>query len=144
MRCLTLQVCFFSSLWLTAYISEMPGSERTAGSVSIARLMEPEGLSEEELFAPRPEELPIIRNGTVTLIPVEEKQRVLDLLQEVLRFRIELGCLISLLRGDAYLRTRKALGEDFCYVSTQPTEHLANVCLSCYKNLPTSWQHVMV
>ena len=28
--------------------------------------------------------------------------------------------------ADAHLRTRKALGEDFC-VSTQPTEHLANV-----------------
>ena len=105
----------------------MPGSERTAGSVSIARLMATEGLSEDELFAPRSEELPRIRNGTVTLIPVEDKQRVLDLLQEVLRFRIELGCLISLLRGDAYLRTRKALGEDFCYVSTQPTERLSNV-----------------
>ena len=105
----------------------MPGSERTAGSISIARLMEPEGLSEEELFAPRPEELPRIRNGTVTLIPLEDKQRVLDLLQEVLRFRIDLGYLTSHLRGDAYLRTRRAWGEDFCYVSTQPTEHLSNV-----------------
>ena len=80
-------------------------------------------------FAPRSEELPRIQNGTVTLIPVEDKQRVLDLLQEVLRFRIDLnlGYLISHLRGEAYLRTRKALGEDFCYVSTQPTEHLSNV-----------------
>ena len=68
----------------------MPGSERTAGSISIARLVEPEGLTEDELFAPRSEELPRIRNGTVTLIPVEDKQRVLDLLQEVLRFRIDL------------------------------------------------------
>ena len=59
----------------------MPGSERTASSISIARLMESQGLSEDELFAPRPEELPRIRNGTVTLLPVEEKQRVLDLLQ---------------------------------------------------------------
>ena len=105
----------------------MPGSERTAGSISIARLMESAGLSEEELFAPRSEEIPRIQNGTVTLLPVEDKQRVLDLLQEVLRFRIDLGYLISHLRGDAYLRTRKALGEDFCYVSTQPTEHLSNV-----------------
>ena len=105
----------------------MPGSERTAGSISIARLMESAGLSEEELFAPCSEEIPMIQNGTVTLLPVEDKQRVLDLLQEVLRFRIDLGYLISHLRGDAYLRTRKALGEDFCYVSTQPTEHLSNV-----------------
>ena len=77
----------------------MPGSERTASSISIARLMESQGLSEEELFAPRPEELPRIRNGAVTLLPVEEKQRVL-VLQEVLRFRIEVGYLVSLLRGD--------------------------------------------
>ena len=105
----------------------MPGSERTAGTISIARLMESAALSEEELFMPRPEEIPRIGNGTVTLIPVEDKQRVLDLLQEVLRFRIDLGYLVSHLRGDAYLRTRKALGEDFCYVSTQPTEHLSNV-----------------
>ena len=66
----------------------MPGSERTAGTVSIARL---KGLTENELFAPRSEEVPMIRNGTVNLIPVEEKQRVLDLLQEVLRFRIDLS-----------------------------------------------------
>ncbi len=105
----------------------MPGSERTAGTVSIARLMEPEGLTEDELFAPRSEEVPMIRNGTVNLIPFEEKQRVLDLLQEVLRFRIDLSYLVSLLRGEAYLRTKKALGEDFCYVLAQPTEQLAYV-----------------
>ena len=82
--------------------------------------MESQGLSEDELFAPRPEELPRIRNGTVTLLPDEDKQRVLDLLQEVIRFRIEVGYLVSLLRGDAYLRTKRALGEDFIYVSTTP------------------------
>ena len=87
--------------------------------------MESQGLSEDELFAPRPEELPRIRNGTVTLLPVEDKQRVLDLLQEVLRFRIEVGYLVSLLRGDAYVRMKRALGEDFIYVSTQPTEHMS-------------------
>ena len=103
----------------------MPGPERTASSISIARLMESQGLSEDELFARRPEELPRIRNGTVTLLPVEDKQRVLDLLQEVLRFRIEVGYLVSLLRGDAYVRMKRALGEDFMYVSTQPTEHMS-------------------
>ena len=66
---------------------------RTAGTISIARLMESAALSEEELFMSRPEEIPRIGNGTVTLIPVEDKQRVLDLLQEVLRFRMDLGYL---------------------------------------------------
>ena len=105
----------------------MPGSERTASSIAIAQFMESQSLSEDELFAPRPEELARIRNGTVTLLPVQDKQRVLDLLQEVIRFRIEVGYLVSHLRGDAYLRTKRALGEDFIYVSTQPTEHMSNV-----------------
>ena len=105
----------------------MPGSERTASALSIARLMESQALSEEDLFAPRPEEIPRIQNGTVTLLPVEDKQRVLDLLQEVIRFRIEVGNLVSMLRGDAYVRTKRAVGEDFIYVSTQPTEHMSNV-----------------
>ena len=102
----------------------MPGSERTASALSIARLMESQALSEEDLFAPRPEEIPRIQNGTVTLLPVEDKQRVLDLLQEVIRFRIEVGNLVSMLRGDAFVRTNRAVGEDFMYVSTQPTEHM--------------------
>ena len=104
----------------------MPGSERTASSITIARLMESQGLSEDELFAARPEELTRIRNGTVTLLPVEDKQRVLDLLQEVIRFRIEVGNLVSHLRGDSFVRMKRAMGEDFIYVSTQPTEHMSN------------------
>ena len=103
----------------------MPGSERTASSISIARLMESQGLSEDELFAPRPEEIPRIRNGNVTLLPVEDKQRVLDLSQEVLRFRIDVGHIVSCIRGDSFVRMKRALGEDFIYVSTQPTEHMS-------------------
>ena len=105
----------------------MPGSERTASSISIARLMESQGLSEDELLAPRPEEIPRIRNGNVTLLPVEDKQRVLDLLQEVLRFRIDVGYIVSTLGGDSYVRMKRALGlgEDFIYFSTQPTEHMS-------------------
>ena len=105
----------------------MPGSERTASALSIARLMESQALSEEDLFAPPPEEIPRIQNGTVTLLPVEGKQRVLDLLQEVIRFRIEVGNLVSMLRGDAFVRSKRSVGEDFIYVSTQPTEHMSNV-----------------
>ena len=69
----------------------MPGPEKTASTPVIAYLMESHALSEEDLFAPRQEEIPRIQNGSVTLIPVEDKQRVLDLMQEVIRLRIEVG-----------------------------------------------------
>ena len=82
----------------------MPGSERTASNTFIARLMENQALSEEDLFAPRQEEIPRIQNGTVTLIPVEDKQCVLDPMQEVIRLRIEVGNLVSTLRGDSFIR----------------------------------------
>ena len=59
------------------------------------------------------------------LIPAIEKERVLDLLQETLRFRIELGSLVSGIRGDPYVRSMSARGEDFLYVSVQPVQHLS-------------------
>ena len=62
-------------------------------------------LTEEQLFAYREDELPHIQAGTVMLIPEVEKERVLDLLQETLRLRIELGSLVSMVRGDPYLRS---------------------------------------
>ena len=105
----------------------MPGSEKTASALTIARLMESQALSEEDLFAPRPEEIPRIQNQSVTLLPFEDKQRVLDLLQEVIRLRIEVGNLVSTLRGDSFVRSKRSVGEDFIYVSTQPTEHMSNV-----------------
>ena len=58
----------FSSLWLTAETLEMPGPEKTASTPVIAHLMESHALSEEDLFAPRQEEIPRIQNGSVTLI----------------------------------------------------------------------------
>ena len=102
----------------------MPGSERTASNTFIARLMESQALSEEDLFAPRQEEVPRIQNGTVTLIPVEDKQRVLDLMQEVIRLRIEVGNLVSTLIS--FVRCKRSVGEDFLYISSQPTEHMFN------------------
>ena len=73
----------------------------------------------------REDELPHIQAGTVMLIPAVEKERVLDLLQETLRFRIELGSLVSGIRGDPYVRSMSARGEDFLYVSVQPVQHLS-------------------
>ena len=47
---------------------QMPGPEKTASTSVIAHLMESNALSEEDLFAPRLEEIPRIQNGSVTLI----------------------------------------------------------------------------
>ena len=104
----------------------MPGPEKTASTPVIAHLMESHALSEEDLFAPRQEEIPRIQNGSVTLIPVEDKQRVLDLMQEVIRLRIEVGNLVTTIRGESFVRCKRSVGEDFLYVSTQPTEHMSN------------------
>ena len=121
----------------------MPGPEKTASTSVIAHLMESHAVSEEDLFAPRQEEIPRIQNGSVTLIPVEEeipriqngsvtlipvedKQRVLDLMQEVIRLRIEVGNLVTTIRGESFVRCKRSVGEDFLYVSSQP--NLLNTC----------------
>ena len=104
----------------------MPGPEKTASTPVIAHLMESHALSEEDLFAPRQEEILRIQNGSVTLIPVEDKQRVLDLMQEVIRLRIEVGNLVTTIRGESFVRCKRSVGEDFLYVSSQPTEHMSN------------------
>ena len=104
---------------------EMPGSKRVLTDSFIARRMHDNDLTEDQLFGYREDELPHIQAGTVMLIPGVEKERVLDLLQETLRFRIELGSLVSGIRGDPYLRSMSARGEDFLYVSVQPVQHLS-------------------
>ena len=104
----------------------MPGPEKTASTSVIAHLMESHALSEEDLFAPRQEEIPRVQSGSVTLIPVEDKQRVLDLMQEVIRLRIEVGNLVTATRGESFVRCKRSVGEDFLYVSSQPTEHMSN------------------
>ena len=104
----------------------MPGPEKTASTAVIAHLMETNALSEADLFALRQEEIPRIQDGSVTLIPVEDKERVLDLLQEVIRLRIEVGNLVTTMRGESFVRCKRSVGEDFLYVSSQPTEHMSN------------------
>ena len=103
----------------------MPGSKRVLTDSFIARRMHDNDLTEDQLFGYREDELPHIQAGTVMLIPEVEKERVLDLLQETLRFRIELGSLVSGIRGDPYLRSMSARGDDFFYVSVQPVQHLS-------------------
>ena len=101
----------------------MPGSKRVLTDSFIERRMHDNDLTEDQLFGYREDELPHIQAGTVMLIPEVEKERVLDLLQE--RFRIELGSLVSGIRGDPYLRSMSARGDDFLYVSVQPVQHLS-------------------
>ena len=104
---------------------EMPGSERVLTDSFLARRMHDNDLTEDQLFGYREDELPHIQAGTVMLIPEVEKERVLDLLQETLRLRIELGALVSGVRGDPYVRSMSARGDDFLYVSVQPVQHLS-------------------
>ena len=92
---------------------EMPGSKRVLTDSFIARGMHDNDLPEDQLFGYREDELPHIQAGTVMMIPEIEKERVLDMLQETLRFRIDLGALLSQVRGDAYLRSMSARGDDF-------------------------------
>ena len=73
----------------------MPGAKRPV-EYFLQREMTETGLTENDLFEYRENEYPHIRGGTVSLIPREDTERVLDLLQECLRLRIELGALVSL------------------------------------------------
>ena len=117
--------CFFHACGSQLLGIEMPGSERVFSDSFIARRMHDTDLTEDQLFGYREDELPHIQAGAVMLIPAIEKERVLDLLQETLRFRIELGSLVSGIRGDPYVRSMSARGEDFLYVSVQPVQHLS-------------------
>ena len=86
--------------------------------------MEMDDLTQDDLFSATDEERARIRNGTANYIAREEKQRVLDLLPEVLRFRVDLRDIVSLFRGGAYVLMQAALGEDFLYIMIRPVENM--------------------
>ena len=102
----------------------MPGAKKTDFEYFLEREMTETGLTEDELFEYRENEFSHIRDGTVSLIPREDLERVLDLLQECIRLRIELGALVSYVRGDGFVRARNSQGDDFLYISVHPHEHL--------------------
>ena len=81
-------------------------------------------LTDDELFATTEDERIRILNGTANYIPREEKQRILDLLPEVLRFQVDLRETVRTFRGRAYVRVRVALREDFLYVMIQQVENM--------------------
>ena len=57
-------------------------------------------------------------------LPRENKTRVLALLPEVLRFKVDLRAAISLFRGEEFVRARASSGEDFLFVMIQSTDTL--------------------
>ena len=92
MICFNLDLCFH--LWGSQQFEAMPGAEQNVFEYFLEREMTETGLTEDELFEYRENELSHIRDGTVSLIPREDLERVLDLLQECIRLRIELGALV--------------------------------------------------
>lgn len=104
----------------------MPGTERVELNVSrrVRQRMEDTELSEDQLFAFRPEEGPYISQGRVHMLESVEKERILDYLQEVLRLRVEVGAVVSHIRGDPYVRAAMSRGEDFIFVAVEPNEQL--------------------
>ena len=72
-------------------------------------------------FTPTSEELYHVRHQTCTNIPGGTKERCLAQIAEVLRFRLELRPVISLLRGELYTRQAIARGDDMCYLVVIPS-----------------------
>ena len=101
----------------------MPGAKKTDFEYFLEREMTETGLTEDELFEYRENEFSHIRDGTVSLIPREDLERVLDLLQECIRLRIELGALVSYVRGDGFVRARNSHPSPFgssCRLGSNP------------------------
>ena len=72
-------------------------------------------------FTPTAEELYHVRHQTCNNIPRGTKERCLAQIAEVLRFRLELKPVISLLRGELYARQAIARGDDMCYMVVIPS-----------------------
>ena len=86
---------FHAVMW-SLDISRLGSMPRTPRASS--RHMEMDGLTEDDLFLPTEEERARIRNGAADHIAREEKQRVLDLLPEVLRFEVmRMSVILSLI-----------------------------------------------
>ena len=75
-------------------------------------------------FTPTAEELYHVGHQTCNIIPRGAKERCLSQVAEVLRFRLELKPVISLLRGELYARQAIARGDDMCYMVVIPSIRL--------------------
>ena len=67
-------------------------------------------------FTPTAEELYHVGHQSCNTIPRGVKEKCLAQIAEVLRFRLELRPVISLLRGEMYARQAIARGDDMCYM----------------------------
>ena len=78
-------------------------------------------------FTPTAEELYHVGHQSCNIIPRGAKERCLSQVAEVLRFRLELKPVISLLRGELYARQAIARGDDMCYIVVIPSIRLGEV-----------------
>ena len=75
-------------------------------------------------FTPTAEELYHVGHQSCNTIPRGVKERCLSQIAEVLRFRLELKPVISLLRGELYARQAIDRGGDMCYTIVIPSIRL--------------------
>ena len=83
-----------------------------------------DGPTETDIAMPTEAERARIQQCMVDHLPKDNKARVLALLPEVLRFKVDLCAAISLFRGDEFVRTCASSGEDFLFVMIQSTDKL--------------------
>ena len=75
-------------------------------------------------FTPTAEELYHVGHHSCHLIARGVKERCLAQIAEVLRFRHELKPVVSLIRGEMYVRQAIARGDDMCYIVVIPSIRL--------------------
>ena len=100
----------------------MPGSiDSHLSSLAGTRM---DGPTDTDIAPPTEAERARIQQCMVDHLPRENKVRVLALLPEVLRFKVDLRAAISLFRGEEFVRTRASSGENFLFVMIQSTDNL--------------------
>ena len=82
------------------------------------------------VFTPTQEECDKIQSGTVDTIPNELKLRILNEIPEVVRISVDMRQCVALLRGDRYVGSQQAKGQDFKFVTIQPATQLWRFTLS--------------
>ena len=86
-----------------------------------------DGPTETDIAMPTEAERARIQQCMVDHLPKDNKARVLALLPEVLRFKVDLRAAISLFRGDEFVRTCASSGEDFLFAMIQSTDKLHRI-----------------
>ena len=76
------------------------------------------------VFTPTQEEYDKIQSGTVDTIPRELKLRILNEIPEIVRSSVGLRQCVALLRGDRYVGSQQAKGQDFLFIIVQPAIQL--------------------